>query len=88
MQRERLEEVGPLEDVETPGGGRGREARFGRFVVFEHDGGVGDGVCLRGQFARGGVVWFLLFGFLGRVGDGGRGWVFFEGGFLRGERGV
>ena len=87
MQRQRLEEFRALEDVKTPGGGRGREARFGRFVVFEDDGGVGDGVCFRGEFARGGVVWFLFLDFFFGCSfdDGVGGWVFHEGGLLRGE---
>lgn len=99
MQRQRLEEVLAFEDVETPRGGGGREARFGGFVVFEDDGGVGDGVCFRGEFARGGVVWFLLFDFVGGFddGDGGRGGgggggggggVMLESCLLGGERGV
>ncbi len=86
MQRQRLQEVGPFEHVETPGAGRGREARFGRLVVFEDDGCVSDGVGFGGEFAGGCVVWFLLFG---RVGCGvGGGWVFVEGCLLGGEGGI
>lgn len=59
-QGERVEEVGSLEDVEAPGGGRGRGARLGGLVVLEDDGGVGGRVGFRGEFARGGVVWFLF----------------------------
>lgn len=70
MDRQRLENLGTLEDIETPSGRRGRQARFGRFVVFENDGRMGHGVRFRGEFPRGGVVRFLLFNLSGRFYDG------------------
>ncbi len=88
MHGQCFEEVGAFEDVETPGGGSGRKTRFGGFVVFEDDGGVGDGVCFRGEFAGGGVVWLLFLDVFGWFGDGVGGRVFLEGCLLRGERGV
>lgn len=59
-ERKGFEQVGGFEDVEAPGGGGGGQARFGGFVVFEDDGGAGDGVGFGGEFACGGVVGFLF----------------------------
>ena len=62
VQRKRLEQVGPFEYVQPPRRRRGREARRGGFVVFEHDGGVCGRVGCGGEEAGRGVVGFLLFG--------------------------
>lgn len=69
---------------------RGGFARFGGFVVFEHDARAGDGVGGGGEFARGGEVRRL---FLGRGGGGGgsaggRVGMGVEGGLLGWERGA
>lgn len=90
MDRQRLEDLRALEDIEAPSGRRGRQARFRRFVVFEHDGRVGHGVRFRGEFPRGGVVRFLLLNLSGRFYDGAvvGGRVLVKGGLLRGERGL
>lgn len=61
VERYFLEESAGFEDVEEVGlGGRGK-AGFGGFVVFEDDGGVGDGVGFGGEEAGGSVVGLLLF---------------------------
>lgn len=70
VQGQRFEQVGGFEDVEAPGGGGGGLAGFGGFVVFEDDGGVGDGVGFRGEGAGGGVVGLLFLGFVDGVGIG------------------
>ena len=89
MYRQCFEKIRTLEDVETPGIRRGREARFGWFIIFEDDGGIGHGVCFCGEFTRGGVVRFLFFDFFGWFYDGAVGcWVFAKGCLLRGERGI